>query len=101
MLINRVLGKFDRNNVKYFTDDVLISTNSVEYRQQLLTQVLVEFIKHNLTLEPSKMQICKREIDFLGFKINKEGISPAKKNIQKIKKQKDQKIKKQSNHSFE
>lgn len=76
---------FDKSKVVYFMGDVIFATNAIQGMLQLLKEVLQTLIDHNLTIEPSKMQICKKEIDFLGFHLNQEGYSPAKKNIDKIK----------------
>lgn len=84
-LIEKVLGHFDKTKVQFFMDDVVIGTNSIHEMLQLLEQVLQTLINHNLTIEPSKMQICKTDIEFLGFQLNQLGYSPAKKNIDKIK----------------
>lgn len=65
-------------------DDVVISTNTVQQMLQILEQLLKTLIDHNLTTEPFKMRISKKEIEFLGFQINQFGYSPAKKNIDKI-----------------
>lgn len=84
-LIDKLLGHFDKNHVAYFLDDVLIATDTIEHMIDLLDQILKIFIDNNLTIEPSKLQICMQNIEFLGFNINKEGYSPSKRNLHKIK----------------
>lgn len=83
-LMDLVLGDFNKEEVTYFIDDVLIAANSVERMLILIEEVLKKLIDTNLTIEPRKMQICKHEIEFLGFRVHENGYSPSKKNIEKI-----------------
>lgn len=85
-LMDKVLGHFNKNEVGWYIDDLIVSANSIERMIQLLTEILQTLIDHNLTVEPSKMQICQEQIEFLGYKINKQGYSPSSKNIEKIQK---------------
>lgn len=85
-LMDLVLGDFNKEEVTYYIDDVLIASNSVERMLTLITEVLQKLIDTNLTIEPKKMQICKQEIEFLGFRVHEDGYSPSKKNIEKIQK---------------
>lgn len=63
-----------------FIEDVVAATDTLE---ELLEQILKELIKHNLTIEPSKTQICKQKIEFQGFKINKYGYSNIRQKVAK------------------
>lgn len=85
-LIDNVLGHFNKEEVSYFIDDLIIASNSTERMITLLEEVLQTLIQNNLTVEPSKMQVCKTEIEFLGYKVNENGYSPSNKNIDKIEK---------------
>ena len=84
-LMDKLLGHFDKNKLAYFVDDVLLAANSVDEMLQMLDEVLDIFKKHNLTIDPKKMEICKKEIEFLGFAINENGYSPSLKNREKVK----------------
>lgn len=83
-LMDRVLGHFPKDKVGYFIDDVVLAEDTPEGMAQLLKEVLETLIDHNLTVEPSKVQICKPEIEFLGFKVNKNGYAPSEKNVGKV-----------------
>lgn len=69
-LIEKVLGEFNKDKVGYFIDDVILETHSTKRVASQLQEMLQTLIQHNLTIEPNKMQVCKNEIDCLGFKIN-------------------------------
>lgn len=83
-LINDTLGHFDKSEVSYFVDDVILAANSLEEMINLIDRVLKTLIENNLTIDPAKMQICLEEIEFLGFSVNEKGYSPSKKNLNKI-----------------
>lgn len=85
-LMDILLGHFDKSQVAYFIDDILLAANSLSEMIELLDRVLNIFIDNNITIEPTKMQLCMEEIEFLGFTLNKEGVSPSKRNIDKIQK---------------
>lgn len=83
-LIDKVLGKFSKENVQWFVDDVIVGTNSEEEMLKLLDEILTTLEEHNLTIDPRKIHLCKREIEFLGFKLNEHGYTPSEKNVNKI-----------------
>ena len=84
-LMDKVLGNYDKTKVAYFIDDVVIGSDSIEEMLQILDEILKTFKHHNLTIDPKKIQICKKEIEFLGFAINENGYSPSLKNREKVK----------------
>ena len=84
-LIDLIFKDVDKSKIRFFIDDIIIASESIEEMLQLLQQVLSILTENNLTLDPRKMQILKTEIDFLGFKINQHGYSPSEKNLHKVK----------------
>lgn len=82
--MDKVLGHFLKYKVGYFIDDVILARNSPQAMVQLLQEVLQTLIDHNLTVERSDVQICRQEIEFLVFKVNKNGYSPPEKNVKKV-----------------
>lgn len=72
-LIDKVLGEFNKEEVGYFIDDLILASNSQEQMASLLQEILQTLIHYNFTIEPSKMQICQKEINFLCFKIDQNG----------------------------
>lgn len=83
-LMDTIFAEFDKSQIAHFIDDIILATDSLEEMLDLLDKVLKVFIQHNLTVEPSKIQLCMQEIEFLGFTLHSEGYSPSKRNIDKI-----------------
>lgn len=83
-LMDKVLGHFPKDKVGYFIDDVILATDSPQEMVKLLQEELQTVIDHKLTVEPSKVQICKQEIEFLGIKVNKNGYAPSERNVGKV-----------------
>ena len=84
LLMNKVLGDLADKKIYYYLDDVVLGADSEKEMLEKMQIVFDRLIKANLTLEPAKMQIMKQEIQFLGYTISKEGISPSDKNCAKI-----------------
>lgn len=53
-LIDKILWHFDRKNVAYFIDAVLIKADSIPELLDILEKVLQTLIENNLTIEPCK-----------------------------------------------
>lgn len=51
-----------------------------------LQRVFDKLVEFNVTLDPAKLQICKEQIMYLGFNLNKNGHSPSTENVNKINK---------------
>lgn len=83
-LISKCLGDFQGPNLQYFLDDIIVAANSINELVEILQKVFDKLIKFNLTLDPAKIQLCKKEITYLGFCINKNGFAPSEENIQKV-----------------
>lgn len=73
-------------NIRIFLDDILLYAQSLDELIALMDKVFKILIENNLTIDPAKIQICKEQIDFLGFSISKHGTQPASANLQKIDK---------------
>ena len=58
-----------------YIDDVCVYANTEEEFLQRLEEVFARFLKHNITLKPSKCRFGMREVEFLGRLINENGIS--------------------------
>lgn len=87
LLIDLIIDELKLNGVKgiySFQDDVCICSddfNSMCFKIQSILDVL---IKYNITLSPSKCVFFKNNIDYLGFHITHQHISPITSNISKI-----------------
>lgn len=65
-------------------DDVLLIATSFEEHQEQIKKLLQSCMEWGITLKPSKTHICKDEIDYLGFKLSKDGIEPLKSKVDPI-----------------
>ena len=74
-LMDKLLAHFDKSKLAYFIDRVVLAANSVEEKIQMLDEILDIFKQDNLIIDPKKMQIYKREIEFLGFIIHENSYS--------------------------
>ena len=55
-------------NVIHYADDLMIATDgTIEHHIRLLDKVLLRFQEFNIKLKPSKLEILKPEIEFLGI----------------------------------
>ncbi len=84
ILMDKVLGDLREQDIYFYLDDLVICGNSSAEIMNKMQTVFNRLKEKNLTLDPNKVQICKSEIEFLGYKINNNGISPSKKNCAKI-----------------
>lgn len=78
LVVNNITG------IKAYQDDFIIGAQSFEEMTTKIEAVLNILIKYNLTLAPDKCSFFKEEINFLGFHLSFQKISPITCNIQKI-----------------
>ena len=71
-------------NTYVLLDDVLFLSTSWTEHVKLLEEFFNRCMKVGLTLKPSKTYIGMEEVDYLGFRINKDGIQPLKEKIEPI-----------------
>jgi hypothetical protein len=86
LLIDKCLKPLKHLKVRHFLDDIIIPAENFQEMSHKLTRVLNRLIEFNLTIDPSKTQLFKQNIDFLGYEINKNGFRPSQANIHKINK---------------
>ena len=68
-----------------FLDDIVILGRGFEDHMKNLEQVLSRFLDFKLKLKPSKCELLKRDIIFLGHKVSKEGVSPNPGKVKEVK----------------
>lgn len=83
-LIDTVVEESRLVGVFAYQDDIVICSNSFEETCTKIETLLKTFIKYNLTVCPQKCSFHTTEIDYLGFNIKSNTISPVASNIQKI-----------------
>jgi len=82
--IYQVLG--DIPSVALYIDDILVYNETIEDHLVTLERVLVRLHKHNLKLSPSKTELCKSEVLYLGFIIDRNGLRTSPKKVDTIAK---------------
>lgn len=83
-LISKCLNDIKGQNVQFFLDDIIVAADTMSELKALLQKVFDRLKKFNLTLDPAKLQLCKKQITYLGFNVNKNGFSPSEENISKL-----------------
>ncbi|XP_063847238.1 uncharacterized protein LOC135092552 [Scylla paramamosain] len=81
--IRQVLG--DLNGVEVFVDDVLIHSTYLEDHVRLLRMVLDKLRDANMTVKPSKCELAKADVEFLGHKVSQGQCLCLEDKVQKIK----------------
>ena len=81
-VMDRVLSGV--KNVVCYLDDILITTRSVEEHKKVLSQVLQRLERHNIKAKLSKCEFFKSAVNYLGYKIDKEGPHPTEEIVRAI-----------------
>ena len=68
-----------------FLDDIVILGRSFEDHMKNMEQVLSRFRDFKLKLKPSKCELLKRDIIFLGHNVSREGVSPNPGKVREVK----------------
>ena len=69
-----------------YMDDILCYADSKSKHMEILTELFTRLNAAGLTLSVDKCRFALSEIDFLGYRVSKDGISPIPKKTQAIKK---------------
>lgn len=67
-----------------YIDDILIATNGVESHLKILKKVFERLLEYGLEIKLKKCHFLQKEIDYLGFVANKDGIRPSDAHIKNI-----------------
>ena len=81
-LMQQILGHLD--NVYIYLDDILLASTSFEEHMALLEEVLLCLRKAGMTLSPSKTFIGVKEVEYIGYVIDKNGVRNAPHNLGKV-----------------
>ena len=68
-----------------FFDNIVLLGRGFEGHMKNMEQVLSQFMDIELKLKPSKCELLKRDIFFLGHKVNMEGVSPNPGKVKEVK----------------
>lgn len=80
--MNKVLGDLDY--VIVFIDDVCIASSSAEEHEQHVRVVFERLQKYGLVINVAKSRFAQNEVEFLGYLVNKDGISPLPSRVQAV-----------------
>ncbi|GFT04824.1 retrovirus-related Pol polyprotein from transposon 17.6, partial [Nephila pilipes] len=83
-MMDIVLSKCKHNGIHCYQDDIIIAANSIQELNAKLNDVLSTLQENNLTLAPDKCSFATQEIQYLGFTISSQGITPGINNTDKI-----------------
>src|SRR5215208_1876733 len=83
-LMYLVLGDYLNKFVFVYLDDIIIYSKSIEEHTTHVRMVLEALRKAKLKIKPTKCQWFKKRLNYLGYIISEEGISPDPTNIAKI-----------------
>ena len=67
--------------VMAYLDDLIIRSQTFEDHVYSLTKVLKALKSNGFKLKPKKTKLCRESVEFLGHKINPQGILPLEKNL--------------------
>lgn len=68
-----------------YLDDVIVSSRDIDSHLDRLKEVFLRFREAQLKFNPQKCKFMRKEICFLGFKVNENGIAPDEHKVDRIK----------------
>ena len=83
-MIDKILEEVDVSGIFPYQDDIVVDSNSFSETLKKLTKLFTCFEKYNLTLLSANCNFHSTKINYLGFKISQNGITPIEQNITKI-----------------
>ena len=85
-LMELVLRGMDSNQTLCYMDDVIVCGLNFEDTLKSLTEVFSRFSAAGLRLKPSKCELFRTQVAFLGHVVNREGVCPDPRKIEVIQK---------------
>lgn len=71
-------------NVVVYMDDILIATETIESHFNVLKEVFAVLVENKLELKLETCAFMYTEIEYLGYRISKEGIQPTNRGIMAV-----------------
>jgi hypothetical protein len=84
-LMDVVLKHLKRTDCWVFIDDVILFSDTIEEHAKRLQHVLERFEKASLQLQPGKCVFAQPEVQYLGYRITRDGILPSPEKIQAVR----------------
>lgn len=83
--INKVFCKMIASgDVVIYLDDVLISSKTLKDHFRILKEVLSLLVENKLELNLTKCKFLQSELEYLGYKVSDQGVSPTNHGVQAI-----------------
>lgn len=84
-LINEILRDYINRICVVYLDDILIFSTSLEEHLISLEKIFKKLAEHNLKIQADKCSFLKKDTEFLGHILTKEGIKPNPSKVEDIK----------------
>ena len=84
-LMNKVLHGLDWKICLIYIDDIIIFSSTFQEHLHHLALVFSRLREANLKLKPSKCKFASHSVDFLGFVVSSDGISPNPDKIEAVR----------------
>ena len=84
-MMNEVLQEFLDQGVVVYIDDVLIYSENLEQHIQLVNKVLKKLGDYNLAVAAHKSIFHAPEVEFLGYILNKTGVTMSERKVEAVK----------------
>ena len=72
-------------NLDDFVDNILVHNCSWEEHLRTIREVLQRMSRAKMTARPSKMGVCAKAIDFVGYRVGNGTSSPLEDNVCKVR----------------
>jgi hypothetical protein len=83
-LMSIVLSGIPSDQALAYLDDIIVAGKSFDEHLENLELVFKRLRMHGLKLNAAKCELFKKEVNFLGHTLSREGVTPLKSNIQAI-----------------
>ena len=83
-LMNIVMAGLNYEACLVYLDDVIVYAPSLELHISRLKDVFERFRKAKLKIRPDKCHVLQREVNFLGYRINKDGVGTQKSKVETV-----------------
>jgi len=81
-VMDQVLSGLD--HVTCYLDDILIASSNQEKHETILEEVLQRLERHNIRVNTSKCSFMEASVEYLGHKVDADGLHPTKEKVASI-----------------
>ncbi|TPX40877.1 hypothetical protein SeLEV6574_g06366 [Synchytrium endobioticum] len=83
-LMNDILRPYLDKCVVVYLDDILIYSKTLDAHRHHIEQVFETIVKNGLTAKYSKCEVMRRDVRFLGYEIDGDGIRPDRRHLRAV-----------------